>query len=276
VHRALDSLLEQMAGFGSCAVGFSGGVDSTVVAQAARIALSDGAVAVTAVSPSLAAGQLQEARRLASLIGIRHIEVATEEVSDPRYIRNDPQRCFFCKDTLYRHLRAVADRLQLRVLADGANADDAGDYRPGRKAARQHHVRSPLAECHLTKDDVREIARHWNLPVWDKPASPCLSSRIAYGQAVTPERLAMVDQAEQFLRGLGFAEVRVRFHQDQLARLEVPAELLPRLCQPDHREAVVEKLKSLGFRFVSIDLEGFRSGSLNQILPLDVLSGSQA
>lgn len=273
---AHDSLLQHVAQYGSCAVGFSGGVDSTVVAQAARLALSDSAVAVTAVSPSLAAGQLQEARRLAARIGIRHIEVATEEVSDPRYIRNDPQRCFFCKDTLYRHLRAIADQLELRVLVDGANADDADDYRPGRNAARQHQVRSPLAECHLTKQQVRQIARHWNLPVWDKPASPCLSSRIAYGQAVTPERLAMVDQAEQFLRDLGFSEVRVRFHEGELARLEVPGELLPKLCQPGQREAVVEKLKRLGFRFVSIDLEGFRSGSLNRILPLEVLSGAQS
>lgn len=275
MHRANEALVEYVATFGSCAVGFSGGVDSTVVAQAARTALADDAVAVTAVSPSLAAGQREEARRLASLIGIRHVEVATEEVSDPRYVRNDPQRCFFCKDTLYRHLRRVADRLQLQVLADGANADDTQDYRPGRQAAGQHHVRSPLAECHLTKEQVRAIARHWNLPVWDKPASPCLSSRIAYGQAVTPERLAMVDQAEQFLRSLGFSDVRVRFHQDELARLEVASEHLPRLAEPDLREAVVAKLKALGFRFVSIDLEGFRSGSLNQILPLDVLSGSQ-
>lgn len=276
MHRANEALVEYVATFGSCAVGFSGGVDSTVVAQAARTALADDAVAVTAVSPSLAAGQREEARRLASLIGIRHVEVATEEVSDPRYVRNDPQRCFFCKDTLYRHLRRVADRLQLQVLADGANADDTQDYRPGRQAAGQHHVRSPLAECHLTKEQVRAIARHWNLPVWDKPASPCLSSRIAYGQAVTPERLAMVDQAEQFLRSLGFSDVRVRFHQDELARLEVASQHLPRLAEPDLREAVVAKLKALGFRFVSIDLEGFRSGSLNQILPLDVLSGSQA
>jgi uncharacterized protein len=159
----------------------------------------------------------------------------------------------------------------VRVIVNGANLDDRGDYRPGMAAAREHDVRSPLIECEVTKAEVRELAAHWNLPVWDKPASPCLSSRIAYGQEVTPERVGMIDRAEQYLREQGFRELRVRYHGEDLARIEVPLSELPRLAEPGLRDLLVRQLRALGFKYVTLDLEGFRSGSLNQIIGFDDL-----
>ena len=266
-----DRLLSLIASYGSCAVAFSGGVDSAVVAKAAQLALGDRAVAVTGTSASLAAGELEAAAALAEQIGIRHQVLATEEFGNADYLRNSPDRCFHCKTELYTQLEGMAERLGVRVIANGANLDDRGDYRPGMVAARQHDVRSPLIECELTKAEVRELAAHWNLPVWDKPASPCLSSRIAYGQEVTPERVAMIDRAEQFLRERGFRELRVRYHGDDLARIEVPLAELPRLAEPELRDALVNQLRALGFKYVTLDLEGFRSGSLNQIIGVDDL-----
>ena len=185
---------------GSVAVAFSGGIDSTVVAQAAFEALGDAAVAVTAVSESLAEGELEEAEELARRIGIRHRVIHTEEFSNPDYRRNNPDRCYFCKSELYGRLEAMLAELEADVIASGANLDDMGDYRPGLKAASEHDVRHPLQECGFTKADVRALALAWGLPTWDKPATPCLSSRIAYGEDATPERNRMIDQAEQWLR----------------------------------------------------------------------------
>ena len=159
----------------------------------------------------------------------------------------------------------------MAAVLNGANLDDRGDHRPGMVAAVEHRVRSPLLECGLSKNEVRQLAAHWNLPVWDKPASPCLSSRIAYGEEVTPERVKMIDQAEQLLRSLGLRELRVRYHKGDLARLEVPLDALPRLAKPDVRLRLVEELRQLGFKYVTLDLEGFRSGSLNQVLPVESL-----
>jgi pyridinium-3,5-biscarboxylic acid mononucleotide sulfurtransferase len=262
-------LVAMIRAHGSCAVAFSAGVDSTVVARAAREALGDRAVAVTGVSPSLPAGELPAARRLAAEIGIAHLELATEEFEQPAYLRNAPDRCYHCKTELYQRMEDWLPRLGVEVILNGANADDLHDYRPGLRAAAEHAVRSPLAECGLTKEDVRRLAAFWNLPVWDKPASPCLSSRIAYGEPVTPERLDRIDQAEQFLRRQGFRVVRVRLHPGELARIEVPLDDLPRLCGEPLRGAVCRHLESLGFRFVTIDAAGFRSGSLNRLVPLD-------
>jgi uncharacterized protein len=266
-----DRLLAELAGYESCAVAFSGGVDSALVAKAAQLALGERAVAVTGTSASLAEGELEAARDLAREIGIRHQVIDTQEFADADYLRNSPDRCFHCKTELYTQLEGLAEKLGVRAIANGANLDDQGDYRPGMLAARQHDVRSPLAVCGLNKADVRKLAAHWQLPVWDKPASPCLSSRIAYGQAVTPERVGMVDRAEQFLRAQGFRELRVRYHGDDLARVEVPLDELPRLAEPGLREVVVESLRALGFKYVTLDLEGFRSGSLNQIIGVDDL-----
>lgn len=265
-----QQLLDRLASLGSCAVAFSAGVDSTVVAKAAQIALGEQAVAVTGTSSSMAAGELEEAKHLASLIGIRHVIVPTDEFLQPAYLRNESDRCYHCKTELYTQIGHLLPRLGLAYAVNGANADDAGDYRPGMRAADEHKVLSPLAECGLTKAEVRELARAWELPVWDKPATPCLSSRVAYGEEVSPERLAMIDQAEQFLRTHGLRTVRVRYHKGDLARLEVPLDALPRLLEEPLRRELVAKLRELGFRFITLDLEGFRSGSLNQLVELDL------
>jgi uncharacterized protein len=183
-------------------------------------------------------------------------------------VRNAPDRCYHCKTELYEQIEGLLPNLGAGVIVNGANADDAGDYRPGMRAAGEHRVRSPLAECGLTKAEVRELAAAWELPVWDKPASPCLSSRVAYGQDVTPQRLAMIDRAEQFLRQHGFRICRVRYHEGDLARVEVPREETVRLCNSPLREELEAELKRLGFRLVTIDLSGFRSGSLNELIQI--------
>lgn len=263
-----EQLLSLVESYGSCAVAMSAGVDSAVVAKAARLALGDRAVAITGVSASLAAGELSEARAVAQRIGIRHESLDTDEFASPDYVRNAPDRCYHCKTELYTQLRAVADRLGLSVIANGANADDAGDYRPGMTAADEHNVRSPLLELGIGKAQVRELAALWDLPVWDKPASPCLSSRVAYGEAVTPERLAMIDRAEAWLKQQGLSVVRVRYHAGDLARVEVPTEAIARISSPPVRDELVVLLKSLGFKFITLDLEGFRTGSQNVVLPI--------
>jgi len=245
-------------------VAFSGGVDSVVVARAAQEACGEQAVAITAVSPSLPAGEWDEAQRLAREIGIRHQRVDTSEFSNPDYLRNAPNRCYFCKTELYGQLEALAPQLQIDVLLNGANLDDQGDWRPGMQAAREFAVRSPLLEVGMTKADVRALARHWGLSVWDKPASPCLASRIAYGLEVTTERVSRVDQAESFLKGLlGVQELRVRHEVNDLARLEVPLSAVPLVIDREFREKISGRLRELGFRYVTLDLDGFRSGSMN-------------
>jgi uncharacterized protein len=269
-----DRLLQLLAGYGSCAVAFSGGLDSAVLAKAAHLALGDRAVAVTGASASMAAGEADEARQLARQIGIRHETIATGELSLPAYQANQADRCYHCKTELFSQVQQVARRLGVAVVADGSNRDDQGDYRPGLRAVRERNVRSPLAECELSKPEIRGLAEFWGLPIWNKPATPCLSSRLAYGEQVTPERLAMVDGAERFLRDRGFQPLRVRYHRGEMARIEVAVEQLPRLMDPALRRETVNHLKSLGFKYVSVDLEGFRSGSLNAALHIRNLSGN--
>jgi uncharacterized protein len=264
-----DALLDQIRSLGSCAVAFSGGVDSAVVAQAAQLALEEDAVAVTGVSHSLAPGELNVARDVARQIGIRHVEVETEEFGNPDYVQNDARRCFHCKTELYTHLTSFCQLNSIACILNGANVDDQDDYRPGMEAARNFQVISPLAECGLNKTEVRQLAAQWNLPVWDKPASPCLSSRVAYGEEVTPERLRMIDEAECFLREQGLREVRVRYHRGDLARIEMPVDSIYAFLDPQRRASIADFLRSLGFRFVTIDLEGFRSGSLNSLVSID-------
>ena len=265
-------LLEIVSGYGRVAVAFSAGVDSTVVAKAAALACQDNAVAVTAVSPSLPEGEADEAQRLAAQIGIRHRLIKTGEFDNADYLRNAPNRCYVCKTELYSRLAERLKELEVDVVVNGANLDDGGDYRPGMQAAAESAVRSPLIEAELGKRDVRELARYWNLPVWNKPASPCLSSRIAYGLAVTPKRVERVDSAEQFLRTeFGLRELRVRHEENDLARIEVPLAALPCLVEPAARKTISDRFRALGFRYVTIDLDGFRSGSMNDVLPIEQL-----
>lgn len=286
LEQKRDRLLAILRSCGRVAVAFSGGVDSAVVAKAAQVACGEKAVAVTAVSASLATGEREAAEKLAAQIGIRHRIIETKEFDNPDYLKNAPNRCYFCKTELYTQLERLLvpvgetlgfdSGLQFDVLVNGANLDDRGDYRPGMQAAREHAVRSPLIEAALTKADVRQLAAHWELPVWDKPATPCLSSRIAYGLAVTPERVHRVDEAEQFLRQeFGLREFRVRHEAGDLARIEVPLSELERLIAPASREAITKRLRQLGFKFVTLDLDGFRSGSMNAVVPIESLLASK-
>jgi uncharacterized protein len=264
-----DRLLDVLRGLGRVAVAFSGGIDSTVVAKAAFLALGDNAVAVTADSASVPRAEIDDARRLAEQIGIRHVVVGTDEFADPNYIRNDGSRCYFCKSELYGRIETLLADLEADVICSGANLDDLGDYRPGLKAAAEHQVRHPLQEAGFTKADVRALALSWGLPTWDKPASPCLSSRLAPGVEVTRERTARVEAAEEYLHALGYRECRVRLHEGELARVEVPADGLQRLLDPQVQAGLLQRLKELGFRYVTLDLEGFRSGSLNSLVSLE-------
>jgi uncharacterized protein len=270
-----DRLLHTLRDYGRVAVAYSGGVDSTVVAQAAQLALGDAAIAVTAVSDSLASGELEEAEKLARQIGIKHRVIRTEEFADPNYVRNNPDRCYFCKSELYGRLSELLDMLGVDVIASGANTDDAGDHRPGMRAAAERGVRHPLQECSLGKQEVRALAKAWGLPTWDKPATPCLSSRIAYGEEVTPERVKMIDAAEQWLRQRGHRLLRVRYHKGDVARIEVPLEELGMLTAPGTRDELVKSFRTLGFKYVTLDLEGFRSGSLNAVIPIEALQITQ-
>jgi uncharacterized protein len=267
-----ELLLTAIRPLASCVVAYSGGVDSAVVAKAAHLALGDRALAVTGVSASLADGELEAARRIAKSIGIRHETINTDELAQDAYLKNAPDRCFHCKTELYAKLEFFARERGLAALLNGANLDDLGDFRPGMQAAVDFQVYSPLAACGLAKSEVRALARFWNIEVWAKPATPCLSSRIAYGVSVTPERLARIDAAEAELRAYGLASVRVRLHENELARLEVPLDSLAQLCEPTIRAAIVARLRTLGFRYVTLDMEGFRSGSFQQLVPPEELT----
>lgn len=265
-----DHLLALLNELPGVAVAFSGGVDSTVVAKAAFLALGASAVAVTADSPSVARSELADARALAALIGIRHVVVPTQEFANPAYRANDGTRCYYCKTELYSTVERLLPELGVSVVASGANLDDRGDYRPGLVAAAEHAVRHPLQEAGFTKADVRGLARLWELPAWDKPAAPCLSSRMAPGVAVTPERTRRVEDAEALLKALGLRECRVRYHEGDLARVEVPVGEIARLSADAVRTDLSRGLHALGFKFVTLDLDGFRSGSLNELVPLEL------
>jgi uncharacterized protein len=261
-YARLVDLLRDMQGV---VVAFSGGVDSTLLARAAADALGPRALLVTADSETYPEAELAEARRLAALIGLRHVVVHTEELANPEYARNGANRCFFCKDELFGRLSPIAEREGLTTLVYGANVDDLGDHRPGMKAATEHGVRAPLIEAALTKAEIRDLSRALELPTWDKPSFACLSSRFQYGDRITADKLRQVDAAETFVRSLGFRQFRVR-HHDRLARLEIPLDEIPRLWQDGRHEAIVTRFRELGYLYVAVDLAGFQSGSANLLL----------
>lgn len=260
-------LVQHLTRLNSVAIAFSGGVDSAVVAKASFLALKGNAIAVTAVSPSLAASEQVIAADVAKAIGIRHIEVATNEFENSNYVANPSNRCYFCKQTLYSAMVAKQAEWGVQVLLNGTNLDDHGDHRPGLIAAHEQQVQSPLVELQMTKADVRGIANFWNLSVADKPASPCLSSRIAYGVEVTPERVHMIEQAEAAVRRFtAIREFRVRMEANLLARIEVSPSDLPVLVSEPVRTQLLSELKAAGFQTTTVDLEGFRSGRMNERL----------
>ena len=251
----------------SVVVGFSGGVDSAYLAYMANRILGKNALCVTAISASYPEFQKKETARFVEQFGLNHLEIESEELDNPAYRENAPNRCYFCKSELFTKLEALAVARNYNAVVDGTNHDDLGDYRPGRNAAKEHQVRSPLLEAQMTKLNIRELSRKAGLPTWDKPALPCLSSRFPYGTSISAEKLSVVDRGETVLRDFGFRIFRVRYHEE-LVRLEFSPEELPKALNVTMAAILVARFKALGFKYVTIDLEGYRSGSLNEVLPI--------
>ena len=260
-----DELVDLIRRMTRVVVAFSGGVDSTFLARAAKDALGDGATLVTADSETYPASELEETRRLAAHLGMRQEVIRTRELDRPEYARNAPDRCFHCKEELFTRLEPIARAAGAAQVIYGANMDDLGDHRPGMKAAEARGVRAPLIEAGLWKEEIRALSRELGLPTWDKPSFACLSSRFQYGDPITAEKLRRVDEAETFVRGLGFRQFRVRDH-GRLARLELAPDDMPRLWQEERHGAIVRRFHELGYLYVTLDLQGFRSGSANEAL----------
>ena len=265
LNQKQDKLFSLLAEMGRVMVAYSGGTDSAYLAWAANRVLSENAIAITADSASIPESHKRDAEAFARECGFRHEYIETHEFDNPDYVKNDPNRCFHCKDELFTELNALGRERGIEHIVYGVNMDDLGDYRPGQRAAKLHQVEAPLVDAGLTKAEIRELSRLANLSTWDRPASACLSSRIPYGTAVTVENVKTVEVGEESIRALGFRQFRVRFH-GELVRLEIAKDELARALTPEMAKAFVEIFKPLGFHYVTIDLEGYRQGSLNSVL----------
>lgn len=265
IDQKWDNLRSLLAGMEGAVLAYSGGVDSSVLLRAASEIMGPNLIAVTAISETYPPAELDPARQFAAALHARHLVLSTSELSRDEFVRNAPDRCYHCKNELFSKLRQIADGEGISSVLDGSNSDDLDDYRPGRNAAREHAVRSPLAEAGLTKQEIRSLARRMNMPMWDKPSLACLSSRIPYGTRITLDLLRNIQAAEDIVRAAGIRQVRVRHHGD-MARIEVAQEDLVRLTGAEVRDHVVAAFKELGYAYICLDLEGYRTGSMNETL----------